>query len=411
MKTLGSLVLSSAQVAALAGLATAAAWSFRVAAADHQAGRITTQGFERAITWNPGQSLNYVRLSALVSDTDPRRAAELLESAVVLNYLDSRSWIDLALRREMSGDLLSAERDLLRAAEVDRQYLPRWSLANYYFRQGDDARFWLWARRAAAMVYDDPRPLFRLCDEIDADGNLIERLGLRNPDVRASYLKYVLAKNRMDLIPAVAQRILADGRAADVPAILGACDRLLEIPMVDPALKLWNGLAKARRIPYGPLSLADGGAITNGAFSSEPTSQGFDWHAPDAGGVSLVREDAAGGLRLIFSGRQPEACSPLWQFIAVRESAHYELEYLYNTAGIADGSGLAWNIDYTDVRQATTTMAAIPSNERGIPRALSFATPAGCHLVRLGLTYRRAPGTTRIEGRIVLMQVRLRRMG
>jgi curved DNA-binding protein CbpA len=37
--------------------------------------------------------------------------------------------------------------------------------------------------------------------------------------------------------------------------------------------------------------------------------------------------------------------------------------------------------------------------------------PPGCHLAGLSLAYRRAPGTTRIEGKIVLRQVRLRRAG
>jgi len=409
MKPVGRTFVALARLAALAGLAAAGTWSFRVAAADQKARLVTVQGLEQAIAWSPRQSLNYVRLSALLSDADPKRAAELLQSAVVLNYLDSRSWIDLALRRELSGNLLSAERDLLRAAEVDRQYLPRWSLANYYFRHSDNARFWPWAQRAATMVYDDPRPLFRLCDEVDGNQNLIERLALRNPDLRTGYLNYVLAKNRSELIPAVAHRILTDGRESDVPALLAACDRLLELPMVDQALQLWNGLAKARLISYSPLSLADGGAITNGDFASELTSHGFDWHAPDVGGVSVVREDSAGGIRLIFTGSQPEACSPLSQFIAVQGNTHYELEYRYNTSGIANGAGLTWNVDYADVKGAPTTLAAIPSNEMGNPRVFSFGTPAGCHLMRLMLAYRRAPGTTRIEGRMVLRQVRLRR--
>ena len=408
MKTLGSVFVEVGRVTALMGLAAAAAWSFRVALADQRASEVTVGGLEQAISWSPGQSLNYVRLSALLSENAPQRAAALLQSAVVLNPLDSRSWIDLALRREMSGDLATAERDLLRAAAVDRQYLPRWSLANFYFRRGDTARFWLWAQRAAGMVYDDPRPLFRLCDEAGGEENLIERLSLHNPDVRASYLNYVLARNRVSLISPVARRLLTDGRDSDVPTILAASDRLLELKMVGQALELWNGLATARQIPYGPLSPADGGSVTNSEFSSAPTSHGFDWRMPDVGGVSLVREDAEGGIRLIFSGRQPESCAPLSQFIPVRENTHYSLEYIYKTAGIADGSGLAWNIENMGVRQMTNTAIAIPSAEHSSTRVLNFDTPPGCHLIRLGVSYRRVPGTTRIEGRIVLRRAHLR---
>jgi hypothetical protein len=410
VKLLGAIAFELVRVGALVGLAAAAAWSFRVAVSDHYARAVSVSGLEQAIAWSPGQSLNYVRLSALITDTDPGRAEQLLQRAVALNPLDSRSWIDLALRHEMDGNLPAAEQELLRAAGTDRQYLPRWSLANFYFRRGDDTRFWLWARSASAVLYGDPRPLFRLCDGVATDANLIDRLGLRDPDTRASYLSYVLVRNQGALIQPVARRLLIDNRESDVPILLSACDRLLELQNIGQAIAVWNGLSGARRIPYGPLSPDDAG-VTNGAFSSTPTSQGFDWRVPETTGVNAVREDATGGIRLIFSGRQPESCAPLSQYILVRENAHYELEYLYKTSGIADGSGLSWNIEYTDVRQTTNTTARIVSDEKGGTLVLPFDTPPGCHLARLSLTYRRAPGTTRIEGNIVLRHVRLRRAG
>ena len=220
----------------------------------------------------------------------------------------------------------------------------------------------------------------------------------------------MLVRNQGALIQPVARRLLIDNRESDVPILLSACDRLLELQNIGQAIAVWNGLSGARRIPYGPLSPDDAG-VTNGAFSSTPTSQGFDWRVPETTGVNAVREDATGGIRLIFSGRQPESCAPLSQYILVRENAHYELEYLYKTSGIADGSGLSWNIEYTDVRQTTNTTARIVSDEKGGTLVLPFDTPPGCHLARLSLTYRRAPGTTRIEGNIVLRHVRLRRAG
>jgi len=55
--------------------------------------------------------------------------------------------------------------------------------------------------------------------------------------------------------------------------------------------------------------------------------------------------------------------------------------------------------------------AAITSNEKEGARVVPFDTPLGCHLARLSLAYRREPGTTRIEGSIMLQQVRVRRVG
>jgi tetratricopeptide (TPR) repeat protein len=365
----------------------------------------------QAVVWSPDQSINYVFLSALVSDTDPARAAQALKRAVALNPMDARSWIDLALRYETDGDLAEAERCLLQASEVDRTYLPAWSLTNFYFRQNDTPRFWQWAKKAAGMSYGDPAPLFRLAGAVAEDENLIERLSLRNPDLRAAYLGYVLAKDRAALIDPVTERLLIDGRPEDVPLELAACDRLLELQRVDEAIGIWNRLSGLKRIPYGRVSSTAGAGLMNDSFSSPLLSHGFDWRTPDIDGVSTASEDEPGGLRLTFSGRQPESCAPLSQFVAVREDARYELQYRYGTSGIADGSGLSWNLEFPDVKDSAPVTVPIPSTEKEASRTLSFDTPSGCHLVRLSLTYRRASGTTRTEGRIVLRQVRLRQAG
>lgn len=400
-----------ARIAALSGLTLAAVWSFRVAAADQCARTATFVSIGQAIHWTPDQSVNYVRLSALVSDSDPARAAQALERAVALNPMDARSWVDLALRCEIDGDLRQAERHLLRSAEVDRQYLPSWSLANFYFRQNDTQRFWLWARNAAGMLYGDPAPLFRLAGAVSGDGNLAELLDLRNPDLRAAYLNYVLARDSADLIHPVSQRVLTDGREQDIPLLLAACDRLLDLRRVDEAIEVWNGLSGSKHIPYASVSPSAGAVLTNGDFSLPMSSHGFDWRVPDINGVSTANEDAPGGIRLIFSGRQPESCMPLSQFIPVVENAHYEVQYLYSTSGIADGSGLSWNMEFTDLSEPAAVTVQIPSSEKEGTRIVPFDAPPGCHLVRLSLAYRRATGTTRIEGRIVLRQVRLRQVG
>ncbi len=399
------------RMAALLGLAVATVWPLRVAVADHLAQSLTTEGLERAIGWNPGESVNYIRLSALVGWSDPQKALELLQATVALNPLDWRTWIDMALRRELGGDFAGAERDLIRASEVNRQYQPRWSLTNFYYRRGDIGHFWLWAQRAADVVEGDSSPLFRLCDQVENEAGPSQRLTLRDPVVRANYLSYLLQGKSSEPIAAAARQVLRDGRDSDVPVLLTACDRLLEDRMVGQALELWNGLARTNRIPYGPFVSADAAEITNGVFAHPPTSQGFDWRVPENDGVSSIAEDAEGGLRLVFSGRQMEVCRTLWQYVPVQENSHYELEYRYSTAGIANGAGLAWTVEYPGAAPITTMTSPIPSAGNLSSRVVTFDTPAGTHLVRVGLEYRRAPGTTRIEGRIVLMHVGLRHTG
>src|SRR5713101_3857997 len=89
----------------------------------------------------------------------------------------SSAWITAGLAAERAGNFSDAERALLKAAEADRQYLPAWTLANFYFRRNRSESFWPWAARAAALNYDDLRPLLKLCDLIEPDPRLsLDRL-------------------------------------------------------------------------------------------------------------------------------------------------------------------------------------------------------------------------------------------
>ena len=131
-----------------------------------------------------------------------------------------------------------------------------------------------------------------------------------------------------------------------------------------------------------------------------------DWRLPKIDGVS-ASADEGGGLRLTFSGSQPENCEPLVQFVPVQENTDYELKFEYRTHGIAAGSGLAWRI--TDPNGGKTLVDAgnldAENEEAG---RVSFVTPAGCQFARLAMAYRRVLGTTRIQGFVVLRKVEMK---
>src|ERR1017187_10326930 len=248
-----SVMRSTVLAIALTGLAAASTWSILVGWADYWARQLTVAATEKALALTPWQAGYYFQLAILISDDDPKRASEALQRAVAMNPSDSRSWIELGLRVEADGHNATAERYFLRAAEVDKEYLPKWTLANYYFRRDQESKFWFWAKAAAQMLYGDPLPLFRLSGKVVEDGNLIDRLEIRRPDIQAAYLSYLLSQGRLDLIEPALHRLLDQDRESDVPLLLATCDRLIEAKRVDEALAVWNGLAKARKIPYAPL--------------------------------------------------------------------------------------------------------------------------------------------------------------
>ncbi len=138
-----------------------------------------------------------------------------LRAAVSLNPRLASAWIYLGLDAEADGDLPEAEKDLLRAARVDRQYVPSWTLANFYFRRGDTVKFWPWAARAASLTFDDYRPLLRLADALETSPReVVTRLAGGTPLLRA-YLDLLIGAGRLDAAQEIARLLAARHDPAD----------------------------------------------------------------------------------------------------------------------------------------------------------------------------------------------------
>jgi tetratricopeptide (TPR) repeat protein len=151
---------------------------------------------------------------------------EQLHVAVILNPRLSSAWIQLGLNAEADGNLQEAEEDLLGAARIDHLYLPAWTLANFYFRRGDQAKFWPWAERAARLTFDDYHPLLRLADALETSPpRLATRLGGGAPLLRA-YLDLLIGAERLDAAQQVADLLAARHDSADRDRLAAFAERL-----------------------------------------------------------------------------------------------------------------------------------------------------------------------------------------
>ena len=257
-------------------------------------------------------------------------------------------------------------------------------------------------------MYGDAQPLFRLCGRVAEDGKLIDRLQIQNPDARAGYLSYLLGQNRVDLIVPAVRRLLQENRDADGPLLWQACERLLEARRVDEAAEIWNRQADAGRAPSRTLAGEGQQLIVNSDFAAPPASRGFDWRLPAVEGISFSREDESRGLRVTFSGRQPEDCEALVQLVAIHGQVPYELSFVYRTRGASPAQRASHGGSPMRGDGAVLGEGAVPASDADTTGRLSFRMPAECRLVRLALTYHRAPGTTRLEGFLVLRKVTLK---
>ena len=187
----------AAGILSLMGLAAAAWFSILLARADREFRKGTPEGVARAVELTP-RNTAYLSRRALQIEYDGGDARPMLERMAALNPTASAPRIRLGLDAEIRGDFETAQRWLLDAARVDRQFEPAWTLANFYFRQQRTQEFWAWMRTALEVSYGDRRPAFDLCWNVTSDGQ--EILSRAIPDRRevvSAYLSYLLQEHRL----------------------------------------------------------------------------------------------------------------------------------------------------------------------------------------------------------------------
>jgi tetratricopeptide (TPR) repeat protein len=366
-----------------AALAAAGIQALRIGYADYLYRKDTLRSVQRAAgIWSSADF--YARLA----DLDARNAITYLRRAVALDPGHSKSWIQLGLRLELNGEAEEAERCYLEAAGRDRQFLPAWTLANYYARRHDAARFWPWARHAVQMSYDDIRPLLRLAFGFTASPEVVlNQMVVPRRKVEHEFLYYLISE-KMDA-SAIAARLQSKAGMEDLPPLLAWTDRLIATRRVAEARDVWNALSDRRLLPYPRVAL-----LTNANFSREPLQAGFDWRLNWPQGVSGIR--SGGGLRIEFSGRQPKTFELASQYLPVT-SGTYVLSFEYRSTSAA-ATNLRWCLEEAACSEP------LPATEDWKHSAWTFTAGP---LNRLVLLERRDPGSTRPEGVVYLKDLHL----
>jgi hypothetical protein len=402
---------------ALAGLTAATlGWAETVAWQDTPAALQRAVAIETALLRTP----NAGHLERL-AEIDAACAHDVLRGVVILDPRRTSAWITLGLLAERDGDWVEAGRDLLQAANVDHQYLPAWTLANFYFRRQDTEAFWKWARQAAGLSYDDRRPLLRLADAFDRDPvRVLARLGDSAP-LERGYITFLIGENRLDAAQVVARKLAArhdpshdvprqiePGQIETVPIKPGSienvdgmqltdlADRYIRAGQVGPALEFWNALHRPALDPVrGPI-------LSDANFAHAPAGAGFDWRLIGGAGAcpGVSGTWNPGQIRFSFSGGQGEDCLLLTQPIPVAAATVYRLDFEYRTEGLAEPSGLRWTLD------SARSSALLSSSSQWSASAVTLHSRR-FGLALLQLSYHREPGTARREGSAVLRNLQM----
>ncbi len=356
----------------------------------------TDQSIRSAIDLEPDGWPYYMRLAQY----DRPNARHLLESSLKLNPYNAQADIELGLQYEADGNLGEAEKHLLNAYSIDHTYLPRWSLANFYFRHDNMPAFWTWARSAAAMPAADIGSLFELCWRVSpSPAKISEAILNDNPEMLRQYVRFLLAKDQADAVGSVAPLLIRFGDSeSDRTFLFAVLNRLLVLDDAAAATMLWRQLIEQHWV------VADTSVPNNASFQREPLPVSFDWNLPEYQGLHSWAGHA--GLETEFTGSEPEDCTIAEQSV-VLAPGNYAMAYSYRTSNVPLNTGIRWRI--IDAKSKTVVAESDDlSSDEIRHEAFVFSVPLGSSILRLRLAYRRSLGTTRISGTLGVQSTQIK---
>lgn len=401
MRSLGLFLLRYVLIACLIA---AAVYSFVLARAAWLFAKDTATSVPAAVRLVPNNSDYLSRLAAWRND----ERLGLLHRAVEVNDFDFQSWIQLGFLSEFQQhDVPLAEKYFLKAAAVNHMYLPRWTLANFYFRHDNETEFFRWAKAALAITPFAPEPIFAQMWLMSQDAARINSAIPDRPRMLLPYAWHLSNNGQNALIPQVVRRLVGavgtrDPRDWGRDDLIAAIeDRLVFADAREAALDVWATLVKARWLP---VDIPSGESpVTNGLFRTRSYRHGFDWTFPTVIGARAEQIPSEAGVRLYFSGDEPERCVLLEQIMPTEAGRLYQLSWQASSPALSNPSGLMWRV--SPVHGVDERMSVSGDLLSAANWNWDFRAPAGSNLSRLSLEYVRPLGSLRARGVVKLSRV------
>jgi tetratricopeptide (TPR) repeat protein len=336
----------------------------------------------------------------------PADGKALLERSVAENRFDYNAWIRLGFLAEMrEGDNATAERCYLQAANVNHMFLPRWTLANFYFRQQRRDAFLHWTKETLAVTPYASDPVFAQMWQMTQDEETIESAIPDVPRILLQYAWYLAGSKRFDHIPRAVGRLVQLVNKDDASKwgrddlLAVSEDRMLAAGDLQPALEVWSSLKNAGWIEQSVPSQRN--PLTNGDFRQPTFRHGFDWVLNDNPGTRVEQIPETPELRINLFGDEAEKMVLCQQYVAVAPGARYTMAWVPRIEELSQPSGFNWHLHAIGGAGGEVVSGDIISSNP----VWNFTAPSGAKGFLLTLEYARALGTTRARGLLALRSV------
>ncbi len=389
----------------IAALIAACGYAVILARAGYLFHEDTAKSVPAAVALVPYNAEYVARLAAW----EPSERIALLRRAVALDPFDYQSWIQLGLMAELQEqNIVQAERDYLKAAQVNHMFLPKWTLMNFYFRRQNQREFFRWAKATLAITPYSSDPVFAQMWLITQQPSVIAAAIPDRARILVQYAWFLSNSGQFRAIPPVVNRLVKTAGNSDPHAwgrddlVATIEDRLLASADVDGALQVWTSMQRGGWLHESIPSPAH--PITNGNFDVSFYPHGFDWQPSPAPGATVDDFPDEKALRITLSGDQPESCLLLRQYIPLDPGRTYHLKWSASAGQIEDPQGLTWHVRPVGIESHTDLSSG---DIVGAVNGWDFRSPARVNLCRLTLEYARPLGTVRARGSVSLRSVSL----
>lgn len=349
---------------------------------------------------------------------DPGTARTLAERAVGLNPHDWRNWQTLALIDYQLGRTAAAQHDFDQSVRVANGADAHFALASFAFLQGHTAAYW--HELGAALALAQPVQAYAILQQAYAHASADERtrLGAMVPaktEVIAMAAQFFLNHGELEQAAAQWDRLdcAPNQRESCGQLTLNLVNQLMKVAYTAPtpsvsaalagrALEIWNH-AVASQLVQGSAAAWD--RSSDPAFAGPWNGPTFEWRTTGLVSARPSDEEGASGLRMDFSGFEPEDAVLLSQWMAIRGGQRYRLSITSRRLGPGSETGLVAVVAFGNGEPPKTLAASL--SDTPTTETVSFPVPAGHSVVDLSLAYARPSGEVRLSGSVLVSRLSL----
>ena len=398
-------LLQALRYVVIAGAVAAAVYALILARASHFFSQDTAVSVPAAVHLQPHNAMYLDRLASW----QPEDRQSLLQRSVAENPFNYNAWIRLGFLAEMQdGDNATAEKDYLKAAEVNHMFLPKWTLTNFYFRQQQRDAFFHWTKETLAITPYASDPVFAQMWQMTENEEELNAAIPDRPRILLQYAWYLSNAKQYQSIPRAVERLVRavgrdDPRKWGRDDLLAAGeDHMLASGYLKPALQVWSTLKDAGWLSQSVPN--EQNPLTNGDFSQRFYRHGFDWVGLENVGTRVEQYPETPELHISFYGDEGEDITLLQQYVAVAPESAYALNWHAEGEELTEPSGISWHLHPV---QGSNVSEVISGDLLGQDKTWQFVAPKDSRTFLLTLEYARPAGVTRARGSVSLKSVTL----